>query len=299
MLDASPARFALPERAEARALLERLGADPRDADAVIAAWPDAGATDVWRVLERTYRTLAADMGGLGVIDWPDVMPTSFGETGRYFYAFVFLAALGDVRAYHRGRAIPDAVSWATLADFGRQLRRDRALFGGGLRAHGWLTLHFRGAIYELGRLQFNRMRARRALGAGGPQAGDDALGVHIYEGAPLAPDACDDSLHRARSFFARHFPETPVRAGVCTSWLLDEQLADYLPAGSNIVRFGRRFTLAGDYDGDLDVLTFVFHRLAMPGDLDVLPQRTTLERALVAHWRAGKHWRTRTGWVEL
>jgi hypothetical protein len=33
--------------------------------------------------------------------------------------------------------------------------------------------------------------------------------------------------------------------------------------------------------------------------LDDLPQRTTLERAIVAHLRAGGHWRARTGWFEF
>jgi hypothetical protein len=30
-----------------------------------------------------------------------------------------------------------------------------------------------------------------------------------------------------------------------------------------------------------------------------LPQRTTLERAIVGHLRAGEHWRNRTGWLAL
>jgi hypothetical protein len=298
MAPPSPVRFRLPERATATDLLAQLGAEPRDAAAVMAAWPTDGATEIWRVLERTYDSLVADLGNFGPLGWPDVLPASFGETGRYLYAYVFLAAVGDVRAYHREREIPDEVSRATLADFGRQLRRDRRLVGGGLRAHHWLTLHFRGALYELGRLQFNRFRLRHGLSLAGPRAGDDVLGIHIYEGAPLAPDACEASLGRARAFFARHFPETPTRIATCTSWLLDEQLAEYLPADSHIVRFGRRFALTGGYEGDLDILQFVFGRLTMP-DLDELPQRTTLERAIVAHWRAGKHWRSRTGWLEL
>jgi hypothetical protein len=64
------------------------------------------------------------------------------------------------------------------------------------------------------------------------------------------------------------------------------------------MRFQRRFTLvATSQDGDADVLRFVFHRIAPL--IDELPQRTTLERAIVAHLRAGKHWRNRTGWLAL
>jgi hypothetical protein len=65
------------------------------------------------------------------------------------------------------------------------------------------------------------------------------------------------------------------------------------------MRFQRRFTLIGEGgDGDADVLRFVFKRIA-PVDVAALEPRTTLERAIVAHLQAGKHWRNRTGWVEL
>ena len=142
------------------------------------------------------------------------------------------------------------------------------------------------------------MNIRAAHVADAFREGEPTLGIHIPESGPLTPEACDDSLAQARPFFSRHFPETPTRLAICTSWLLDPQLAEYLAPDSNIVRFGRRFTLVGDgYDGDADVLRFVFHRIAPR--IDDLPQRTTLERAIVAHLRAGKHWRNRTGWVEL
>ena len=219
--------------------------------------------------------------------------------GRYFFVYVYLAALADVRRFHVQRRVPDEISWATLADLGRNLVRDRLLFGeGGLRTSGWLTLHFRGSLYQLGRLQFNRMNIRAAHVAGAFREGDRALGIHIPESGPLTPQACDDSLAQTWPFFVRHFPETPTEVGTCTSWLLDPQLAEYLAPESNVLRFQRRFTLVGEgYDGDADVLRFVFHRIAP--NLDDLPQRTMLERAIVTHLRAGRHWRNRTGWLHL
>jgi hypothetical protein len=64
------------------------------------------------------------------------------------------------------------------------------------------------------------------------------------------------------------------------------------------MQFQRRFQLVGEgHDGDADILRFVFHRIAP--NVDDLPQRTTLERAIVTHLRAGKHWRSRTGWLNL
>ena len=291
--------FRLPDRTYLPAILDRLAIGEEDQQEILAAWPSPDRDlEIWRSLERAYEALVRDLGGFGPLDLPGPSVEST-PLERYFFAYVYLAALADVRRFHLRRRIPDEISWATLADLGRNLVRDRLLLGdGGLRTSGWLTLHFRGSLYQLGRLQFNRMNVRAAHVADAFREGDPALGVHIPESGPLTPEACDDSLAQAQSFFARHFPETPTRLGICTSWLLDPQLAEYLKPDSNIIRFGRRFNLIGEgYDGDADVLRFVFHRIAP--NINDLPQRTTLERAILAHLRTGKRWRNRVGWLEL
>ena len=290
--------FRLPDRAYLSAIFERLAISDEDEQEILVAWPSPEDFEVWLSLELAYRTLVDDLGGFAPLEIPG---PAVGSTplGRYFFVYVYLAALADVRRFHKQRGVPDEISWATLADLGRNLRRDRLLLGdGGLRTSGWLTLHFRGALYQLGRLQFNRREATRARVGESPGESEPALGVHIPESGPLTPEACDESIAQAEPFFARHFPEWRPRVGVCTSWLLDPQLADYLAPDSNIIRFQRRFKLVGEgYDGDADVLRFVFHRIAPT--IDALPQRTTLERAIVAHLRAGRHWMNRTGWLEI
>ena len=291
--------FRLPDRTYLPTIFDRLAIDEQDRDETLAAWPSPETDpETWRSLESAYATLVSDLGGSELLDLPRPTVEST-QLGRYFFVYVYLAALADVRRFHTQRGVPDDISWATLSDLGRNLRRDRSLLGdGGLRTSRWLTLHFRGAIYQLGRLQFNRMNVRAARLADAFHEGEPALGIHIPESGPLTPEACDDSLAQAQPFFTGHFPETPTRLAFCTSWLLDPQLAEYLPPDSNIVRFGRRFTLVGDgSDGDADVLRFVFHRIG-PNVAD-LPQRTTLERAIVAHLRVGKHWRNHTGWLHL
>jgi hypothetical protein len=291
--------FRLPDRAYVPAIFTRLGISEEDRREIIAAWPSPQiAAETWAALARAYETLVKDLGGFEALELPGPR-TDSSPLGRYFFVYVYLAALADVRRFHARRHVPDVISWATLSDLGRNLARDRLLLGdGGLRTSGWLTLHFRGALYELGRLQYNRMEVRAAHVAGAFREGEPALGIHIPESGPLTPEACADSLAQAGPFFARHFPETPTRLGICTSWLLDPQLQDYLPPESNIVRFQRLFTLVGEgYDGDAEILRFVFHRIAP--NIDDLPQRTMLEGAIVAHLRRGRHWRNRTGWLEL
>jgi hypothetical protein len=202
---------------------------------------------------------------------------------------------------HQERAISDEVSWTTLSDFGEHVTLHRRTFGtAGLDATHWLTYHFRGTLYWLGRLQFGRWR----FPLEGPHPGALALDVHIPEaGGPLEPAACADSFARARDFFARHFPDEQYKLARCDSWLLDPQLAEYLPATSNIVRFQRLFHLVpgdgGNEEHDQEVIRFVFSRVAPLPPLDDLPHRTTLERAVVQHLRAGRHWQPREGWLAL
>jgi hypothetical protein len=259
---------------------------------------------LWWVLERCHQVLVQDIGGTEPLRrWP-TLPPELGAAGRYLYVWVFLATLGDIQRYHVSREIPDDVSWATLGDLGRHVAEHLRLYGeGGLSGQDWLTLHWRGGIYELGRLQFNRGRiyyddkVLEQLEAGFHH-GDRALGIHIPDTGVLSPDACDDSIQRAREFYARHFPEEEYRLATCGSWLLDPQLAEYLPETSNIIRFQRRFQIMPvSWDGDRDMFRYVFGRPTV--QLDGLPQDTALQRAVVQHLKDGRHWIGRSGWFWL
>lgn len=152
-----------------------------------------------------------------------------------FYVLVFLEVLPAVRDYHRAHGISDTDSRVMLADLGRNLAWHRRRFGThGLHQPDWHSFAFRGMIYQLGRLQFERVRYKEGL----------ALSLHIPDFCgPLTPEAVDDSLDRATHFFARHFPSEHYDFAICHSWLLSPQLAGLLPPESNIMRFQARFTV--------------------------------------------------------
>lgn len=264
------------------------------------------APEAWWVLERAAHSLLRHMGTVdGPPDFPG-LPAAIADEHGCFFVYVFLAMLPHVRAYHRDRGIPEAISRATLADLGRGMAEYRQAHGkGGLDLPGWPMLSFRGMLYQLGRLQFERITLGRRIGdavtaAGLPYGADDAgLSVHIPGlSGPLTPAACDASFAEAVRFFAEHFPEKRYAIAMCDSWLLDPELANYLPADSNIVRFQRRFhlTIADDPESDW-ILRFVFGRTDV--DLASVPQRTALERAVVAHAAAGRQWHGGVGWLVL
>ena len=85
----------------------------------------------------------------------------------------------------------------------------------------------------------------------------------------------------------------------CHSWLLDEQLREYLPPDANLVRFQQRFRPAYQRSDPADetIVRYVFGRTSV--DLEGLPRRTTLERAVVNHLKAGRHWYGGAGWLLL
>ena len=291
----------------APALLE-LAVPHEDIGDLVALRPDRRHTpDLWWLVERSAWSLVSDMGAVdGPPPFPP-MPEALGPLHRYFHVYVLLAALPSVRAFHSKRGIPDGISRLTLADLGRNMAVHRRRYGmGGLDMGPWLMRHFRGLIYQLGRLQFERARLGTRTGnavaaimpAYGP--GSQSLEVHVPEFfGPLSPRACDASFTHAREFFDRYFPEEAPGVAACHSWLLDAQLAEYLPETSNIMRFQRRFRPAYQYDEphDEDIQRFVFGRVA--SDLAELAGRTTLERAVIDHLRMGRHWTAGAGWLLL
>ncbi|MFI7387571.1 acyltransferase domain-containing protein [Streptomyces sp. NPDC049813] len=259
------------------------------------------------LLERAVSGLLWRLGEPGHGTGLPEFPAATGALGRCFAVFVFVAALPHTRAHHRAHGIPDDVARRTLADLGRNLAVHRRRFGTtGLLVPWWPTRHFRGELFQLGRLQFERYRlgrgtARRLAAAGAATApGEAVLGVHIPDfHGPLSAEACDDSLARARTFFARHFPAEAAGVAVCQSWLLDPQLKQYLPAGSNIVRFQDRFVLADADEGPQDDMPLVFVFGGTETPREQLPRRTGVQRAVLDHLDAGGHWYVRDGWFRM
>ncbi|MFG1869720.1 acyltransferase domain-containing protein [Micromonospora arborensis] len=279
----------LPAKADAPAILDRLAVLPDDAAEIMAGWPDPDSP-LWTpelrwLLDRSIALVRADLGGHGWLSPGPELPRERGPAWRHLYVYAYLALVEVARGYHRDHDIPDATSWSSLADLGRNLAIDRRMHREGWPVmQSWLTLHVRGSVYELGRLQHH--------------PGDGAIGLHVPDTGPLTPEAVAASLDDARAFFPRHFPDEPYTAFSCGSWLLDPQLREYLPEGSNIARFQQMFELApyqeqDGPDADVEVLRFVFRTLSTP--LDQLPRRTLLQRAIVDHLKAGRHWHWRHG----
>lgn len=297
----------LPSNTEAGDLLERLGVESTDRATALAARPDPIAHPaLWWVLDRMYHEMLANMGTpppASYGGWP-ALPVETGPVGRHLYVWLCLAILPHVRRYHSAVGVPDEISWDSLAALGDEMTSSRLISGiSGMDATWGMPRVFRGASYRLGRLAFDRQQPQPDL-SDHPllHPGQSGLNTHVRAGGGrLHPAACDDSFAQAREFFPRRFPEQVAGFG-CHSWLMDDQLAAYLPETSNIIRFQRRFKIFTDCElADWAPLEHLFHRRyngpRVPDVLlNELPQETMLQRAVVTHLRNGGHWYNRTGW---
>jgi len=298
----------LPSIRDLPAALLALAVPHEDIDAIVALRARMDRPGEAWLLALCVARLEAAMGSTeGMVPLPRLRKTDDLLT-RYFYVFVYLAVRSPVERFHAEHRVDPSVTALTLTDLGRNMavHRWRHASRGGFEDYDWLSIHFVGGIYALGRLQFQRARlgtrtAAAILAAGHlAEVDEPVLSLHIprFYG-PLTCDLVDAALTEAADFFAAHFPAERYRYAVCHSWLLDPQLAGYLPVGSNVRAFQERLRHAytDDEADDAGTLQFVFADSTRPRA--ELPRSSRLQRALIDHLYAGGHWYSAMSWLAL
>lgn len=300
-------RVQIPDTDTWRTWLEYVEVPEEDINHVIATTPTPkDQPELLETLQRGAALLIAEMGQIQSPPRFAALADFNHPQHRFFYVQLLTACLPFVREYHRQLEVPEEISQATLADLGRNIRVHRKREGvGGLGVMWWLMLHFRGVIYQLGRLQFEMQKAGERIAASVNEHGLEAyeetnvLSIHIPDFmGPMDHESCTASIEESVQFFGSHFPNWPVRYGVCHSWLLDPQLKAILRPTSNIIQFQDRFRLTdGSSDSSESVMQFVFGKHVR--DIDTIHPQSSLERGVVAHLKDGRPWQGRSGWLEL
>ncbi|MBE5799072.1 MAG: hypothetical protein E7321_03880 [Clostridiales bacterium] len=120
--------------------------------------------------------------------------------------------------------------------------------------------------------------------------GDYLLALHIPGGEGYTPERVKSSCELALAFYAQYYPELPIKGFWSESWLYDPGLKALLPADSRIIRVQRQFYCYPTPEGEEMIGLEVF------GDRHVNPDtakpETSLQRALIAAWKEGKHFHT-------
>ena len=116
--------------------------------------------------------------------------------------------------------------------------------------------------------------------------GDGAVSVHIPTGAALTFENCVSAFHECLDIAKKYYPEYNVKALYCHSWLLDPRIGGLINKKSNIVNFGSQFLRYPSKSEGRGVFSFLFRK---PFErLEDLPENTSLERAVKAHYLEGK-----------
>lgn len=299
----------LPGDVEAKELLDFCSVRGRDQSAMLAARPTPARHPQWWWLLRgavaeLREGMDSPMPANGYVAWPTV-PEGAGPVGMFLYAWALLAVAPDLVAVHRRRGVPESVTRNAVNDLGGVMDSHHEVTG--LRGVGLFPLwgppqSFCGVNFAIGRHSFTRS----VIGLGDGPAGY-VLQVHIPPTGPLLEHESKASIDEALAFFAAYYPEEPISALVCTSWMMDPQLDRYLRPSSNIVRFKDRWSLIPHIplddasEGDRELMSLGL-QIRTPDSgalaeehLARIPQDTTLQRAFVQHVRDGHHWYKRTG----
>ncbi len=121
------------------------------------------------------------------------------------------------------------------------------------------------------------------------------LFIHIPEGRGMSPEACEESIQWAQSFFPQYYPEIEWKALVCVSWLVDPELLKVVPESSNIASFVRRFIpLTHLNANDNQLWERVFGGRVDPA---AFTPKSSLQRAILEHIRQGGKFRHSGGFI--
>ena len=194
---------------------------------------------------------------------------------------VQLATVLRTREFYAQRQISNDIFLATMETFPRFCIEHMESYGQYGFDKGWWTFrHLALNVLRLGVLEFE-MKA---------DDGKKRLSVHIPSGSVMTREALDASYSWAREFFAAYFGEFEYDEVFCDSWLLAPALKDMLPANSRILNFQQDYRIVSVNLKDESCIQRIFPQDFHKENLDInmLPEKTSLQRAVKKHLQGGK-----------
>jgi hypothetical protein len=241
------------------ATLAELRVDSNEASEIADHWDELRSDETWvALLAAMLLTVEHQRGDVDapIAIWPDLEEA--GPSGRLLYFYLFALCNQGAREFLADSRCPEEIIETTLGVLVRHAAIHWRKWGTtGVDAGWWMLPTLRGEIVHIGSLQFHRVNLgvgtlspdpwftdHEMAGLGeGFCRGDPSIGIHIPEGAALDPDRLDATFNDARRVLGVLWPVAQRRIATCQSWMLDDQLKEFLPATSNILAFQRRFTM--------------------------------------------------------
>ena len=227
----------------------------------------------------------------GAVGKIEALCSGNGKPGNHGYQImtVFLAAALHTRDLYAKAGIDDAVYIDTMGFFKRTLREYKEINGVyGFDRTSWWWRQLSLTIFRLGIFEFEMHIAEypALFGFYGEQS-IPVLWVHIPSDAVMTREALDHSYITARAFFSKHYPDFTYRCICSTPWFLSPVLKEILPPGSRILEFQSDFAITRLFPNDQSYFTWVFKQKEIPADLNVLPEKTSLQHAIKKRLIAG------------
>ncbi len=113
-------------------------------------------------------------------------------------------------------------------------------------------------FYEDGTLNFERIILHKDEYVKVLKQGDPVLSVHIPEMGKMTPESVQESFEQAREFFGKYYSHKNFKAFVCSSWLLDTGLKNFLKPESNIMAFQKNFRIALSFVNTFSIYWHIF-----------------------------------------
>lgn len=123
------------------------------------------------------------------------------------------------------------------------------------------------------------------------------LSIHIPSDAKLSKRQIESSLRAARTFFNERFPDYEQADMQSHTWLLSPALKGLLAPSSNILNFQSFFKIEKVITSDTSFLHWVFH--TNNPDIELLEERTSLQRHIKAHLKTGHTIGAAIGFVDF
>ncbi len=195
---------------------------------------------------------------------------------------VLCANVPVIRERYAEKGAGDDIFWDSMIDFRCKINECKKVYGvWGIDPITWYAGFFEAKIFKLGRLEY--------------EVRDEGVySVHIPSCGALHHEDVLDSYKRAYVFFGGK--DGAILPFLCSSYLLFPAYQKAVfPENGNIHRFAEDFTIIriDDKQNFRDAWR-VFDR-PYTGDLTVLPQNTSLQRAFVAYMKENDNFGTGLG----
>lgn len=184
--------------------------------------------------------------------------------------------------------ISEEIYLDTMGAFSRFVREHMESYGRyGFDRGFWTTRQVSARLFRIGQLEYELTT----------REGEDIISLHIPTDANLRPEVLLPSIKEGLAEFFRLFPNYADKKVFCHSWLLSPMLRDFLPEGSNILRFQELFDITPDQVPSNDVKLWVFKNPKLP--VTQYPENTSLQRKLKRFFLDGGQFLEGRGYLRL